>query len=425
MKKILLMCTSVLILLLSGCGEQNTNEKEYVPPVPKKKYLDESETVNKAFSTFEGLLTSNLGNKEIVAKIRTILENPVNGETSPDIDTALAFMDVFDLTEDPILKSIVSFDIKNYDKIVTEFMTAFESSSVTDYLVNSNIDVNITDINEVNRLAQDSAKKFRNLSDKLKLSFPDENYVFRYWSGDGLTYDNAQAMRVVLLTVAAQLEFLSSYSYGKLNYYKTNVDGYIPLLVDPVSVLNQDTDKVFAMNDTARLDTAKTDFTNALTIAKDINLKNLDFIGDGVDYKSYQDVIPDVLKNLSSNKNFEYTIKDFFFVVDTTFVFDFKTLFSKTDYIDIEDFNGFEYKCYDAKNKDVTATTGYDLNASKILNKPMCKNNITATLHLNTPDVSNTDLDALIVEAQTIIKNMSGQLLLNQMFDYQVPDEIK
>ena len=105
-KRALLSFSSmVLVLSISACSE---DKKETPPPAPTEKYQPESETVTKAFKTFNDFDFKNGDEQQLIADLKNTLNNPLNGETNPDIATSVALIELFELSSDPVIKKYFS-----------------------------------------------------------------------------------------------------------------------------------------------------------------------------------------------------------------------------------------------------------------------------------------------------------------------------
>ncbi len=417
-KKIVLsLSTSVLLLGVSGCGGGG-EESAPIVQTEKKKMLEKSPTVQKAFDTFNSFDFEHATKESedaLVQDLKDILNNPEPGDNSPDIETSLALIELFDLAKDPVISKYFKISLKDYPTLVSS-LTEYSDSEDVNSLLDADMTNALSNFDlgsligkgfsyDLPQPAHEAALKFKKLSDALDKSFPDESYVFRYW-GDGNNEDFdgviATYLRVALLTSASLLELISSYDYGQPEDYGTESNNYSTVLYDPVSVLNAQ--QVFVFPEPAdadyqesvkRLTNAKALLIEAMKLSKKVDIKSLP--KSDIDYYAAQDEIDAVLANLTaedgSKTTYNYdlgTLKPYLYI-------NFQAMFNPETSIDIKDFgtNVFMYDC---------GRSEYDPTASQADgSKPVCKDGTTASVRLDESLASSiadedTNFDELVVD---------------------------
>jgi len=380
-----------------------------------------SPTVEKAFDEFNAYDFSTGTDDELIAKVKATLQSPQAGDTSPDIQTALAIVELFEITKDPLIKGIVNISIENYETIVSDVMAQFTENRFS-FAFGEGISLSAP------ATAHKTALSFKDISDKISGSFANENYVFEYWGDEGLDYQQAQAIRVVLLGVASQLELLSSYSFGSDACYQTkNENGfdYIEAQVDPASVLNGEVcGEVLVYDDSTenreKLSRAKAYILEAFELAKDIDTTDLPvnetFTAD--DYVTFQGYIPDLIDNLNSVQEVAKIKYDGGLLFPIIMKIDLRVLYTPETIIDSSDVTRFIYIC-DKKSDG----NNYSREQSIISGRPMCVNSAANLWIDSAPKVALTNLDELVQEARWTLIDYSGQDLLDLVYNELKPNQ--
>ena len=402
----------------SAEGEQSSATKEEQKPSP---------TVQSAFDTFNEYDFEKGSDDELIANVKAILNAPIEGDDSPDIQTALAIVELFEITKDPLIKGIVNISIENYETVVSDVMKQFQENRFS-FAFGEGISLSAP------QTAHKTAVSFKDISDKLSKSFSSEDYVFAYWGENGLDYQQAQAIRVVLLGVASQLELLSAYDFGSDACYVTkqeSVEGtsydYIEAQVDPASVLNGEVcGDVLIYKDSsensAKLTQAKSYLLEALELAKDIDTSGLptNESFSAKDYLTFQKYVPDLIANLNGEKELAKVKYDGGLVFPIIMDIDLRVIFTPESAIDVNDVSRFIYIC--ASKAD---GTNYSREKSIVAGRPMCENSEAQLWIDSAPKSATSDLDDFVQKAQWTLIDYSGQDLLDLVYEELKPTQEK
>jgi len=416
--------TALLLISISACGGGGAPKKEAVVVQPKVTQLPESPTVQTAFDTFNnfdfaGATKSSEAN--LVTQLKSILKNPEGGDTSPDIATSLAMIELFDLAKDPVISKYFTISLKDYPSLVSS-LTDYSNSSDVNTLIDTNITTALSNFDlgaligkgfsyDLPEPAHKAAQKFKNLSDALAKSFPEDDYTFRYWATKDFDGYTAKYLRVGLLTSAATLELISSYSYGVKEDYGTVANNYSTVLYDPVSVLNSQ--KVFVFPDSNSTNYAQ----SVQRLKNQVDISKLPE-STSIDYYASRKEIQAILKNLTATNgavttyNYDLGKSKPYLYLNLQALFDPKTV------IDITDFGhpAFIYDCntsvYDVSLSEYNATT------------PLCSDGTTAKVRLDTnlaPTITDaeTNFDELVTDIVVfyISFNVDTGTLMTKLFE--------
>jgi len=434
-KALVSLSTSLLVLSISACGGSET-ETPTAPATPKVKKLQESETVQTAFDMFNDFNFTDGNETALINDLKYTLKNPVNGETSADIATSIALIELFELSNDPVISKYFTISIKDYPTLVSS-LTEYSDSNDVNSLLDEDITNALSSFDlgsligkgfsyDLPEPAHKAAQKFKNLSDALKKSFPDESYVFRYWPTDDFNGNVAKYLRVGLLTSASMLELISSYSYGVADDYGTADNNYTEVLYDPVTILNNQQIFIFdpANSDSiTRLENAKALLIEAMTLSKEVDINELP--ESDIDYRTSRAEIDKVLRNLTASDGTKTTYKYDLGSGKPYMYINFQSLFDPNTAIDITDFgtDAFIYEC---------GTASYDITLSEAnASRPICSDGSAAKVFLDV-NVANgmrdddTNFDELVVKMTILGINvgLSTKSLMKNLFE-TINDEVK
>ena len=434
---LLSLSTALLLVSMNGCGGGDTanDPAPVVQPQDTTKQLPASPTVQNAFDTFNNFDFENATEAteaDLVTELKSILKHPEGGDTSADIGTALAMIELFDLAKDPVISKYFTISLKDYPSLVSS-LSDYSNSGDVNTLIDGDITTALSNFDlgaligkgfsyDLPEPAHKAALKFKNLSDALAKSFPEDDYTFRYWATDDFDGYTARYLRVGLLTSAATLEFISSYSYGVAEDYGTEANNYSTVLYDPVSVLNSQ--KVFVFPETnatnynesvKRLKNAKKLLEEALTLSNDVDISKLP--KSDIDYRASREEIKNVLANLTATDGtvtrYSYDpgfLKPYLYI-------NFQSLFNPETSIDIKDFgnNVFYYDC------GTDSSVFYDTaSGSKGDQKtPLCTDGSVAKIKLDenkakTIKNNETNFDELVVKiaySEGSSRTFNGELM--------------
>lgn len=383
------------------------------------------------FNNFDFNTTTQTSQQQLIDNLKQTLNNPVDGEESSDIQTAIALIELFELSDDPVISKYFSLSIKDYPKLVSGLSNYSQSSNVNS-LLNSDVSNALSSFDigtllskgfsyDLPEPAHKAALKFENLSDALAKSFPEKDYVFRYWENDSFDGYIAEYLRVALLTSSAMLEFIAAYDYSVATDYGTADNNYTTVLVDPVSVLNSQ--KVFVFpkegsirygDSVQRLEKAKQLLIEAMQLAQKIDVNKLP--QSAIDYKKYLSEIDKALKNLTADNGEVTSYKyDTGFALPKLYI-NFQSLFTPDTVIDITDFgkDTFYYHCNFAQH--------YDANKSLADGKfARCSDDKIAVIYLDESkarsiDLQTTNFDELVVEIKELGIPITKKVLLPELF---------
>ncbi len=383
-----------------------------------------SPTVEQAFDEFNAYDFATGSDDEIIANVKSTLQSPQAGDVSPDIQTALAIVQLFEITKEPLIKGLVNISIENYENIVSDVLKQFSENRFS-FAFGEGISQSAP------QTAHKTALSFKDISDKLNNSFSSKSYVFNYWGEDGLDYDKAQAIRVVLLGVASQLELISTYDFGSDECYLTkneNSIDYLEVQVDPANVLNGDVcGDVLVFRDSnearSRLANGKIYLLEALELAKDIDTTDLPTNKSftAKDYKTYQKYIPDLIDNLTSKETKSKISIDAGLGFPIVMTIDIRSIFEPATIIDVNDirqmgYNNFVYVC---DKKGDTYSKAQSIEAQR----PMCEQS-RANLWLDkAPDVVRSNIDEFVLKARWTLFSFEGQDLVDNVMKELKPKQ--
>ena len=434
-KNTLLSVSSALLLVtLSGCGGGADKAPVVAPKKPTQ--LPASPTVQKAFDTFNNFDFENATETteaNLVTNLKDILKHPEAGDTSPDINTSLAMIELFDLAKDPVIKKYFTISLKDYPSLVSS-LTDYSNSSDVNTLIDGDITTALSNFDlgaligkgfsyDLPEPAHKAALKFKNLSDALAKSFPEDDYTFRYWATNDFDGYTAKYLRVGLLTSAATLELISSYSYGVKEDYGTALNNYATVLYNPVSVLNSQ--KVFVFPDAnatnyaesvKRLKNAKALLIEALTLSNQVDISKLPT--SDIDYYASRREIQAVLANLTAEDGTQTTYNYDLGTLKPYLYLNLQALFDAATVIDIKDFgkNAFIYYCpsseYNATMSEQNATA------------PLCTDGQIAKVRLDDVNVApkitdpETNFDELVTDIVAVGSsfNVNTGTLMTKLF---------
>ncbi len=439
MKNTLLsLSTALLLVSMSACGGGDTPQKVASVAQPKVTQLPASSTVQEAFDTFNNFDFKNATKtteNDLVTNLKNTLNNPVAGDTSPDIATALAMIELFDLAKDPVISKYFTISLKDYPSLVSS-LTDYSNSNDVNTLIDANITTALSNFDlgaligkgfsyDLPEPAHKAAQKFKNLSDALAKSFPEDDYTFRYWATNDFDGYTAKYLRVGLLTSAATLELISSYSYGVKEDYGTKANNYSTVLYDPVSVLNAH--KVFVFPDTnatnydesvKRLKNAKELLTEALTLSNQVDISKLPK-SDTIDYYASRKEIQAILANLNAVDGTKTTYNYDLGSGKPYLYLNLQALFDPNTVIDIKDFGDSAF-IYDCNN------SLYDLSLSENnTTTPLCSDGSIAKVRLDDVNVapnitdSETNFDELVTDIVALFFhfNVDTGTLMTKLFE--------
>ena len=420
LRLLLLLSIALFSISCSSTSEdaQSSSAKEEPKPSP---------TVQKAFDTFNEYDFSKGSDEELIEQVKAILRSPIEGDSSPDIETALAIVELFEITKDPLIKGMVNISIENYESVVSDVMKQFQENRFS-FAFGEGISLSAP------QTAHKTAQSFKEISDKLSKSFASEDYIFQYWGEDGLDYQQAQAIRVVLLGVASQLELLSAYDFGGDACYITKsetIEGssydYIEAQVDPASVLNAEVcGEVLVYREdesnNQKLDRAKSYLLESFEIAKDIDTTGLPTNESftAKDYITFQKYLPDLIANLKGEKELAKIRYDGGLVFPIIMDIDLRVIFTPESAIDVNDVSRFIYIC--ASKAD---GSNYSREKSIIAGRPMCENSEAQLWIDSAPKSATSDLDEFVQKAQWTLVGYSGQELLDLVYEELKPTQEK
>jgi len=430
------VAASILLLSVSGCGGSEESAPVVVTEVDKVNKLAQSPTVQKAFDDFNNFDFDNAtkaSEATLIESLKDTLNNPIAGDSSPDIATSIALIELFDLAKDPVISKYFSISIKDYPTLVSS-LTEYSDASDVNSLLDDDITNALSNFDlgallgkgfsyDLPQPAHEAALKFKKLSDALKGSFPDDSYVFRYWETEDFDGAVATYLRVGLLTSASMLELISSYSYGQPEDYGTEANNYSTVLYDPVSVLNAQ--QVFVFPESAdaeytesvkRLKNAKALLVEAMTLSDEIDIKSLP--DSDIDYYASRTEIQAVLNNLTAadgtKDTYDYdlgTFKPYLYI-------NFQAMFTPATAIDIKDFgtNVFYYDC----GKKASYSLEDSISDGSL---PICSDGSTANVRLNEKlagsiSDDDTNFDELVVDmvAAGVHFGLSTEVLMPELF---------
>ncbi len=429
--------TTLLLVSMSACGGGDTAQTVAPVTKPKLTQLPASSTVQDAFDTFNNFDFENATEAteaNLVTNLKNILKNPDSGDTSPDINTSLAMIELFDLAKDPVISKYFTISLKDYPSLVSS-LTDYSNSSDVNTLIDANITTALSNFDlgaligkgfsyDLPEPAHKAAQKFKNLSDALAKSFPEDDYTFRYWATNDFDGYTAKYLRVGLLTSAATLELISSYSYGVATDYGTEANNYSTVLYDPVSVLNAQ--KVFVFPDTnatnydesvRRLKNAKALLIEALELSNEVDISKLPK-SDSINYYASRKEIQAILKNLTARDGTKTTYNYDLGTLKPYLYLNLQALFNPTTVIDIKDFGhpAFIYEC---------GTSEYSLALSEDnATVPLCSNGSTAKVRLDLDVAKNitnaeTNFDELVTDIVVLGSsfNVDTGTLMTKLFE--------
>jgi len=364
---------------------------------------------------------------------KTTLSN-VSG--SNDAKVALAVINLLETLNEPIVSNIfiaaanedANATSLNLDTFLKVLVPSSESVIKLSESFKDAPEDNATD------LLQTLSNRLKSSADKLIGVYSDRNYYFDY-EGVKFNYVDVEALRVAMLGISADLQYLSSYQLGNNEWLKTNSEDnieYIKASYDPVGFLNS---KTFFVNpNQSKLNLAKNTLIEFLSGYKHM-LEQKYYAREGINIKAsdmtsrnlYRRIVL-ILRNLKGERTsavlrddevqwqpkqmcdndghhcWEGSVPK---SVKELYKFDFRKLFDISTAITINDFPPFRYDGGDL-----------DIGKSKIENSPVNSNGSDLEV---VPDASNIPANSHIKDFCLLYvdennNSYQGDGLLNEIF---------
>jgi hypothetical protein len=176
--------------------------------------------------------------QEKLAEYKKILEQGDNSNNA-DIDVLTAVIEIAEVLNDDHVKQRIKFDYSNvndplftYEALLPQAID-YAINKTPDLVINSSFDQSLASTDEDAEILFKLAKKLISASDKLSISFADINRVAEYTKSkdNHLTYQDAQSLRVVALTVANVLSLTSAYNAGSDENYLVQTAKNLKIMV--------------------------------------------------------------------------------------------------------------------------------------------------------------------------------------------------
>ncbi|MCP4323402.1 MAG: hypothetical protein GY787_16440 [Alteromonadales bacterium] len=313
--------------------------------------------------------------------------------TNSDIEVLQSVIAITEVINKASILTRLDISVPNspfsYTDMLPKLIT-FATQEQADNILNFEDDITGSS-DDVAALLYDYALTLVTLSDKLKASFADENYIAIY-SKDGdlqLNYQDAQIARMAALSVANQLSLIAAYDIGSDEYFiiKTETLKDIPVLkvnhstgLTTTDTQDIETDSVtihydpksyfedegtFKLRQDAKyLTTAKDALAQLTTVAKTVDLALLN-----------PDATTDENEEITSQINKLYThmhaadgkTSPLVTVLEnTTVTVNLHAFYNLATGLDREDID------FDVDNMSVCYDANYNIDLSKIMGEPMC-----------------------------------------------------
>lgn len=311
-------------------------------------------TVKNALNELETLLTTNTNDAS--SKL-TEIKNSLIDVNSQDAQVALAIVNLVEILDEDIVKSLVNFNGGSYS------MNSLFSSSLFPQNYEELLEFNeaISAYSEnAKELLSTLATRLKDSSDLLDSIYSDSNYIFEY--GDiKFNYVDAQLARGVMLALAFKLEFLSSYDYGEDDWFKPITEEsitYVKASVDPASFINSKAP--FSNPNQESLTLAKEYFSEFVNLYLDIlnnpyhKQEGLNLSQDEItSIRNIKYYLKSLLNNLEGNSdsftvidehmNYSYYPNYSMEIKKESFEVDINSLFDANKTVTIEDFPTYKY----------------------------------------------------------------------------------
>ncbi|WP_413516519.1 hypothetical protein [Photobacterium phosphoreum] len=164
--------------------------------------------------------------QEKLAEYKQILEQG-DDSNNADIDVLKAAIEIAEVLNDDHVKQRIEFDYSkvsnplfDYDSLLPQALD-YAINKTPELVIKGDFDNNLVSTDEDAKVLFGLANKLIAASDKLAVSFADVNRVAEYNKSEEnrLTYQNAQSLRAVTLTVANILSTISAYNAGSDQNY--------------------------------------------------------------------------------------------------------------------------------------------------------------------------------------------------------------
>ncbi|MCG3866265.1 hypothetical protein I3259_19655 [Photobacterium sp. Ph5] len=202
-----------------------------------KKHLDEnvpelkgfhSTAVQKIITDVEAIIPDlhKQNYQEKLADYKKILEQG-DDSNNADIDVLKAAIEIAEVLNDDHVKQRIEFDYSKvsnplftYDSLLPQALD-YAINKTPELVIKGDFDNSLASTDEDAKVLFGLANKLIAASDKLAVSFADVNRVAEYNKSEEnrLTYQNAQSLRAVALTVANILSTISAYNAGSDENY--------------------------------------------------------------------------------------------------------------------------------------------------------------------------------------------------------------
>ena len=392
---------SITEFVVNSGVEKNPFTGASFPPFSKSKSV--------LPSAIKILDTMDIESDDIQEKLNQSKEI-LNGANAKDNDAQVgkALFDLAEITNSQTVGDLIKVELDGKSIARNSHLETLISNT-DDEDLEVNLLSSITDLSGTSMtLIEDIVNKLIAVEDRLAKNFVDPSYVFNY-NDFNITNNQSKLLRVAILSVASELEYLTAFDYVTLDDVKTRtttMNGlsaeYTNIDADPLSVFKRS--DVGALNSTIgakRLANSKALFLKALDILKSVNAKEED-VEDQQDILDAQAEISPLKASLNGTKLYKDEQEDD--GVTVIKYIDLSALYSASTALDLTHTLGhdLEYEkedYYDYATNKYYQSGSYNPEFSKFYNNPMAKEwvaedgSILSYLDNNSMDRPTLDLD--------------------------------